>query len=32
MNYKNGDIVYVPFVLEVSYEEYEGGVHYALCR
>ena len=31
-NYKNGDIVYVPFVLEVKYEEYKDGVHYALCR
>ena len=31
-NHKNGDIIYVPFILEVKYEEYEGGVHYALCR
>ena len=31
-NHKKGDIVYVPFVLEVSYEEYKDGTHYALCR
>ena len=31
-NYKNGDIVYVPFVLEVDYKEYDNGSHYALCR
>ena len=32
MNYKNGDIVYVLFVLEVDYREYDNGSHYALCR
>jgi hypothetical protein len=31
-NYKNGDIVYVLFVLEVDYKEYDDGSHYALCR
>ena len=31
-NYKNGDVVYVPFVLEVRYEDYKDGTHYALCR
>ena len=31
-NHKNGDIVYVLFVLEVDYKEYDNGSHYALCR
>ncbi len=31
-NNKNGDTVYVPFVLEVDYKVYEDGTHYALCR
>ena len=30
-NYKNGDVVYVPFVLEVRYEDYKDGTHYAFA-